>query len=86
MFLKLLKRGLLATIWILLLGIMMPRVFAVDYSVDEIVLEKSTPTIIHEDRLFNTIAIQADEEFDGLRVDFGRGWEEVEIHDDGFGP
>jgi peptidoglycan hydrolase-like amidase len=84
MFLKSLKRGFLATILVLSLGAMASKSFAMDYSMHEVDLDRISSSI-QEDRLFNAVTIQADKEVDGLEVDFGRGWEEVDIHDHGYG-
>lgn len=38
------------------------------------------------DRPFNAVSLELPQVEPGLMVDFGDGWEEVENHDDGFGP
>jgi hypothetical protein len=86
MFLKSLKQGLLTIILALLFGIMTPKVFAMDYTVQDIELKQSEPSLISEDRLFNAVAVQTAEVTDGLMVNFGNGWKKVEISDQGYGP
>ncbi len=41
--------------------------------------------IIYDERAFNAVILELSEETEGLLVNFGSRWEEVEVHDDGFG-
>ncbi len=67
--------------------------YAKDYSEHEVVLEKFGSIlysdVIFEEEFFNSVIIQADNEIEGLMVNFdplnGGFWKEADIHDDGFG-
>ena len=87
---KFLKQGFLATVCILMFSFFVSDSFATDYSEKEVTLQnvgdEILSEVIFEDRLFNVIAVQFDEEIDDLMVDIGYGWEKVIIEDDGFGP
>lgn len=87
---KFLKHGLLTTICALMFGFFASDTFAMDYSENEITLQnvgnEILSEVIFEDRLFNVIAVQFDEEIDDLMVDIGYGWEKVIIENEGYGP
>lgn len=84
---KLLKNGLLVTFALFISGFFGANVFAMeDYSVYEIQLDQSETKIIQEDRKFNAISIQTDSVTHDLMVNFGKDWEDVHIHDLGYGP
>ncbi|MBU0577167.1 N-acetylmuramoyl-L-alanine amidase [Patescibacteria group bacterium] len=83
---KLFKHGLLMATAFLCLGFFTSNSFAADYNKHEIVVEKAGSEIIFENQPFSAVSVQLDEVIDDLMVNFGNGWEEVEIHDDGFGP
>ena len=48
---------------------------------DELVSE-----IMYEEEAFNSVGVQLKKEIEGLMVNFGYGWEEIHVHDDGYGP
>ncbi len=87
MLFRLLKHGVLAVAVLLISGFVGSDVFAMeDYSFYEVSLQETDIKVIQEDRKFNAISVQADENTHELMVNFGNGWEEVDIHDHGYGP
>lgn len=89
MILKTIKQGLFAIFTLLIIGIFIPNSFADDYAEYEVILENLDGVIasypIYDRQPFNAVSVQVDEEIHDLEVNFGNGWEGVEIHDDGFG-
>lgn len=86
---KFLKSVLLLSAFIGILFAVMPKALAVDFAEHELTLERQGSTLISEVILeresFNTVVVSLEKDVDGLMVNFGNVWEEVEIHDDGFG-
>lgn len=75
-----------------LLFLAIPHTLAADYSVHELKMEKKgdllLSPIVFEESSFNAVALDLEEDVDGLQANFSPGsdaWEDVEVHDDGFG-
>jgi len=66
-----------------------PSAPTVDFYEQEVTLQKQGNSLLSEvivDRkAFNSVAVKLDKNVDNLIVNFGDGWEPVEIHDDGDG-
>lgn len=86
---KILKSVFLSSVFIGLLFAVMPRALAADFAEHELILKRQGNTLISEVILertaFNAVVVKPEKDVDGLLVNFGNRWEEVEIHDDGFG-
>jgi len=86
---KIFQSVFLSSVFLGLIFAVMPKALAADFAEHEILLQRQAGTLISdailERQAFNAVAVQLEEEIDGLMVNFGREWREVEIHDDGFG-
>ncbi|MBU0705895.1 N-acetylmuramoyl-L-alanine amidase [Patescibacteria group bacterium] len=86
---KYIKNVFLSSAFVGLLFTAMPKALAVDFTEHEIMLERQGEALISEVILerqaFNTVIVKLEKDIDGLMVNFGNKWEEVEIHDDGWG-
>ncbi|MFH0838491.1 MAG: N-acetylmuramoyl-L-alanine amidase, partial [Patescibacteria group bacterium] len=84
-----LKSVFLSSALIGLFFMLPPKVLAIDYAEHDIKLERQGDVLISEvipeRAAFNTVVVRPEKNIDGLMVNFGAGWEPVEIHDDGFG-
>ena len=74
----------------LFLLILTPKTFAADYEKMDITLRAGRGGMVSEtyiaDFRFNSIGIKYTDSLSGLMADFGDGWREVNIKDDGYGP
>jgi len=86
---KFIKSVFLSSVLISLFFAVAPNTLAVDFAEHELTLKRQVDVLISdvilEREAFNTVIVSLEKEVDGLMVDFGNGWEEVEIHDDGLG-
>ncbi len=86
---KFIKSVLLSSAFIGLLFAVAPKTLAVDFAEHELTMERQGDVLISEVILeresFNTVVVSLKKDVDDLMVNFGNGWEEVEIHDDGLG-
>jgi len=78
---------------VVLVGVLMlmfiPKTYGAEYAEHEITFEKYGTELvsepIFEESEFSAVAVRSEAEVDGLMVNFGNGWEDVDIHDDGYG-
>ena len=83
---KILKQWLITFAFTLMFSLFIQPSFADNYSKKEITLNRyGNSEIIFEEKSFNAVSVALNKVIEGLEVNFGNGWEEVEIHDDGFG-
>ncbi|HHE74741.1 MAG TPA: N-acetylmuramoyl-L-alanine amidase, partial [Desulfobacteraceae bacterium] len=86
---KFIKSVLLSSALICLLFAVTPKTLAMDFAEHELTLERQGNTLISEVILereaFNAVVVKLEKDIDGLMVNFGNGWEPVEMHDDGWG-
>ncbi|MBN2086863.1 N-acetylmuramoyl-L-alanine amidase [Candidatus Peregrinibacteria bacterium] len=87
---RLLKFGLLSIFFSFAINLFAQNSYAMDYSTKEVTLQnvgdEMLSEVIFEDKEFYSVSVQLNEVINDLQVDFGKGWEDVEIHNDGFGP
>jgi len=85
---KLLKSVFLSSVLTALLILVSPSVLAAEFAEYEITMEKQGDQLVSEVILeresFNAVILNMNKELEGMMVDFGRGWEDIKIHDDGF--
>lgn len=86
---KLSKSVFLSSAFLSLLLFLAPKTLAVGFSEHEITLSRQGDVllseVILEHEVFNTVVVTPKKDLDGLMVNFGQQWEDVEIHDDGDG-
>lgn len=84
---KFLKSVFLSSVLIGLLFAVTPKTLAVDFAEHKLTLERHGASLISEVILereaFNTVIVSLEKDIDGLMVNFGNDWEEVEIHSHG---
>ena len=80
---KILKSIFLSSAFLGLFLVMAPQSLAVGFAEHEITLDRVgnslISSVILEREAFNTVVVELEKEIDGLEVDFGRGWEDVEV-------
>ena len=64
--------------------LLVPGASAAEFSEHELILKQEGSSLVSELILereaFNAVVVQTEKDIDGLMVDFGNGWEAVEIH------